>query len=80
MVSFLYNFSILYLRMNFPTHRKKIFLGTKNPAKRAFYTSLVTEYEILTPTDLEIDLEVEENDVSLLENSQKKALEWAQAS
>jgi inosine/xanthosine triphosphate pyrophosphatase family protein len=38
------------------------------------------KYDVISPYDLGIDLEVEENDYSLIENSTNKALAWAKKS
>lgn len=61
-------------------NKKKIFLWTTNPWKIADYKSHLSEYDIITSNDLWLDISIEENDYSLIENSQKKALIWAHAS
>lgn len=70
----------LKLRLNHIVNRKKIFLWTNNQSKIEDYKNFVIWYEIITPMDLWINIDVLENDYSLIENSQKKSLEWAKIS
>lgn len=60
--------------------KKSILLWTNNPSKVADYKNFIVWYNILSPKDLKLSLEINENSYSLFENSQKKALEWAKAS
>lgn len=60
--------------------QKTIFLWSTNPSKILDYEAFINIYKLYTPQDLDIQIEVEENTYSLLENSQHKALARAKAS
>ncbi len=61
--------------------KQKIFIGSKNKWKIEDYKNFLWDYyEVLSPYDLNIDWEVEENKYSLIENFQNKAIFWAKNS
>ena len=58
---------------------RRLLLGTNNPGKIAEMTALLDGFSlvILKPSDLCLDLQVEETGVSYLENAVLKALSWS---
>ena len=60
--------------------KKKLFIGTTNKSKINEWKRYLPDLEIITPDDLDLRVKILENKDSLIENSQKKAKQWASAS
>ena len=60
--------------------KKQVFIGSNNQSKIADWTSYLTNFEVFWPNKLNLKVEIEENMISLVENSQKKAKTWAKMS
>lgn len=57
-----------------------IFLGSNNKSKLADYKRYLSDYDIVSPNDLNLQADIKENMYSLLTNSQNKSREWAKLS
>lgn len=66
--------------INLQKPKKQIFIGSNNPTKVADWKNYLPNFEAFWPEKLGLKLEIEENITSLIENSQKKAKEWAKFS
>ncbi len=61
---------------------KKLLIATNNPGKVKELQDLLKDLdiELVTPADINLNLEVEEDGITYIENASKKALAFAQAS
>ena len=60
--------------------RIKLFIGSTNKGKITDYKICFKDFDVVSPYDLDISLEISENSASLQENSVKKAIQWAKTS
>ncbi len=67
-------------RMSWLLKPKKIFLWTNNLGKIKDYKNFIKNFDIITPIDINKKCKIIENSYSLIENSQKKALERSKIS